>query len=325
MRVCVVGAGLAGALLTWRLAQSGATVDVITGRHRRTDATAASGGAVRAYEPDSELRRLAAASLAELLASPTLQDWGGYRSGQCTYLLGDHVDGGPDIADIDGAYLATASDLARDGWAGLRGTEAAVVETRAGYLDPDRLRTAILRDAASSPGVHVRDETLSTVQTGGYDAVVVAAGPWTAGLLRASGMPAGGLRTKSIQYAIHPATGWPDGAVVDVTGMYGVPTADGLLLGLATDRWDVDPDAPPFLASWQDEAVRLARERFPALRIGPATRHVGAADCYGDGPGLALHQAVGTVFTFTGGAGGSAKTALAASRQAADELLAARS
>jgi glycine/D-amino acid oxidase-like deaminating enzyme len=318
MRVCVVGGGLAGALLTWRLAESGAAVEVVTGPARPADATAASGGAVRAYESDAGQRRLAADSLAELLASPTLQNWSGYRPGQCTYLH----DGGaaPDVADIDGAHLLSAAELTREGWAGLRGTEVAVVETWAGNIDPDRLRAALLRDAASRPGVQVREETLPAIEVDRYDRVVVAAGPWTPGLLRASGWPGDRYRTKSIQYAVYPATGWPPSAIVDTTGMYGIPMVDGVLIGLATDRWDVDPASPPYSATWQAEAVRLARSRFPELRLGPASRQVGAVDCYADGPGLALRSVAGSVFTFTGGAGGSAKTALAASRRAAAEL-----
>jgi len=155
-----------------------------------------------------------------------------------------------------------------------------------------------------------------------YDRVVVAAGSWTAAVLRASGLPADGYRVKSIQYAIYPATGWPPTTVVDdVTGMYGLPDTDGyVLLGLATDRWDVEPDRPPFDPAVQEEAVRLAQARFPALRLGPPKRQVGSADCYAEDPMLMLRPVLGNVVTFTGGAGASVKTALAASRQAANEL-----
>ena len=60
-RICVVGAGLAGTLLAWRLARPdgrpGRQVDLVTGRSvwTREDATGVSGGVVRAFETDPRL------------------------------------------------------------------------------------------------------------------------------------------------------------------------------------------------------------------------------------------------------------------------------
>lgn len=51
---------------------------------------------------------------------------------------------------------------------------------------------------------------------------------------------------------------------------------------------------------------------------------VNSADCYADPPVLTLWSVLGSthrLFTFTGGSGGSVKTALAASRTAASDLL----
>ena len=71
--------------------------------------------------------------------------------------------------------------------------------------------------------------------------------------------------------------------------------------------------------------VRRPPARYSAGVHGPAASTtaspVSAADCYSDPPGLALRHVTGAMHTFTGGSGGAAKTALAASRIAARALL----
>lgn len=347
MRACIVGGGLAGSLLAWRLARAAAgwQVDVLRGERRRPDATAASGGAVRAYETDRDARRLAAASLVELLGSRTLRQWADFRQVESVYLrrTADHLEFA--VAEIGqflpgSAELVHASELERRGWADLHDGVAAVVERRAGYTSPDRLREAVLDDAVASRRVSVLDQAATGItphdsgtiscafadQRRDYDVVVVATGPWTSAWLRTRGLPAGGYRTKSIQYSLYPVEGWcPPQFVDEVTGLYGRPTPDGgLLMGLPTDEWDVDPDRSRLTPALHESAIRLAHARFPKLRIGPATRRVGSADCYSDGPTLSLRRlgdAGHHLFTFTGGAGGSAKTALAASLLAANQLV----
>nr|MDQ2814655.1 FAD-binding oxidoreductase [Actinomycetota bacterium] len=116
MRVLVVGGGLAGSLLAWRLAQRpGITIDLVTGRAGRggADATAASGGAVRAYDAWPEQCELAVASLAELLASPVLRQWAAYRETGFAYLLGNpaHADG-PEGTGRSGDDAARAAERA---------------------------------------------------------------------------------------------------------------------------------------------------------------------------------------------------------------------
>ena len=65
----------------------------------------------------------------------------------------------------------------------------------------------------------------------------------------------------------------------------------------------------------------------PPLTLGRVLTTVDATDCYCDPPVLALRPVAGEqgpIFTFTGGSGGSVKTALAASLQAAARLLGTR-
>jgi glycine/D-amino acid oxidase-like deaminating enzyme len=387
VRVLVIGGGLAGSLLAWRLAQQPDTaIEVRTGR-TEADATAASGGAVRAYDTLPEQRELAIASLVELLGSQVLRAWASYRETGFAYLRRSAAAPGPDaalaaeLAEIEralpgsaeltspaeafGASGASGASGAQDlgvggaeafrasggrgigvgadgpGWAG-DDTRVVVRERRAGQTSPDGLRDAVLADLAARPRAVLRDaplDRLTAAMAREYDAVVLAVGAWTPALLRASGLPAGGYRTRSIQYAVYDAgPARPPAFTDEQTGLYGLPTADGgLLLGVPTTEWDAPPGATSVTlprpdrttsrheqaASRPDPAARLAAECFPRLKLGDARRRVGAVDCYCDPPVLALRRVSGPVprlFTFTGGSGGCAKSALAASQRAADQL-----
>jgi hypothetical protein len=335
-------------LLAWQLARSapGEQVDLVLGNRCRADATAASGGAVRGYETDPRQRALALASLAELLASPTLRRWSGFRPAESFYLPerpGQRL--AAELAEIEAAVpgsasLVPAAELARRGWARLPAGAVAVRERRAGYLVPGRLRDAVLADGAGRRRVRLLPAALAAVRLRpgagvrcrvagrerDYDRLVIAAGAWTGAVLAMAGLPASGFRTKSIQYTVYRVDGWrPPMFVDEPLGCYGRPQArDQLLLGVPTDQWEVDPDRPPTTPELPDLAVHRARTRFPGLRIGPATRTVGSVDCYTDQPTLSLSAVPGTgdrAFTFTGGAGGCVKTALAASRDAAVRLI----
>lgn len=381
-RICVVGAGLAGTLLAWRLASRGGDVEVdlvdgVGGPGPARDATAASGGLVRGYETDAEQRRLATESLAELLGSAVLRGWSGYRRAGSAYVLrAGPAPSGPripaqaraeptavpddrlshltlddltaELADLHrlipgSARLAGPADLTAAGWSGLPPTAVAVLEDSAGFLSPDRFRAALLADFARgrrgsviegplqelAPAPHPHVLCGAGRRRHDYDLVVLATGAWTPTLLDRLGLAAADAaepRTKAIQYSIHRTRGRrPPPFVDETTGLYGRPTSGGgMLLGVPTSAWHVDADRVPADPTLPDEALRLARSRFPALRIGPAVRVTAAADCYTCPSGLALRAIPETgdrLFTFTGGSGGSAKTALAASGAAAGTLL----
>ena len=85
MRICVVGTGLAGSLLAWRLAAD-RTVRVDLAGSPAADATTASGGVARGFETLPEQRELALDSLRELLDSALLRAWSGYRETGSTYV-----------------------------------------------------------------------------------------------------------------------------------------------------------------------------------------------------------------------------------------------
>jgi glycine/D-amino acid oxidase-like deaminating enzyme len=355
MRVGVLGGGVAGALLGWRLAQQQGIEGVVIapGAARGRDATAASGGLVRGYEVEAQQRRLAIDSLLELLDDERLRSWAGFTPISSVYRPLDPAELAGVAAEIsarvpDSVELLSAAELTSRGWhlGGGNGRKGegregdgshgpiAIAERQAGYLDPDRFRSCLLADLAGRPNVRVLpDGAVTDVAPGEFrlagityqcDVVVLATGAWTPALLRAGGWDPGDLRTKAIQYAVYRTSGWRPPAFVDEpSGLYGKPTPDGLLLGLPTESWDVSPDDPGLDRALSRSACDLALSRFPQLRLEPGAEPVSAADCYCNSARLALRSVLRTenrLLTFTGGSGGAAKTALAASRQAAIQL-----
>ncbi|HTZ42488.1 MAG TPA: FAD-binding oxidoreductase [Jatrophihabitans sp.] len=342
MQVCVIGGGLAGTLLAWRLAgQPGVgSVLLAPGVPGAADATAASGGNVRAFEVDPAQRQLALQSMAELASDARLRDWSGFTGCGSLYLPAKAAGLAAAVAGINAvlagsASLVEAGQLAAAGWAGLAGDELAVRERCAGYLDPHRFRRSVLADLAGRARVELLPAgPVGELTAGGctlagrryvFDLGVIATGAWTPAVLRASGLDTAGLATKSIQYAIHRATGAPPtGFVDDRTELFGRPLpGDRLLLGLPTGGWAADPAGVPVDEALSARAAELAITRFPALRLHAAERPVTAVDCYAESGLLQLRpvpETDGRLLTFTGGSGGAAKTALAASRRAATQL-----
>jgi glycine/D-amino acid oxidase-like deaminating enzyme len=347
MRIAIVGAGLAGALLAVRLCQASSrpTVEILDGNApgaSGADATGASGGLVRGFERDPASGRLAVESLLELRASAVLREWSAYREIGSVYLLPGAADVGDGLAVVDhlvpgsATVLDRADLVARYPFQNLPGGVVGVRERWAGHISPARLRGEIMARLAAS-GVHVHRRPVRAVSvapavrtadgvTSHYDAVVVAAGAWTPALLASSGLDRAGLRTRQIQYSVHRGRPGSLGAFVDdTTGLYGRPLDDdgALLVGLPSTRWDVEPAAVEPDPALADAVGDQARRRLRVPLHGPATRVVASFDCYHEPPGLALRRCLpgSPLFTFTGGSGGAAKTALAASRAAAATLL----
>lgn len=323
MRIAVIGGGLAGAALAWRLAGDHrvAGVDIVTGT-RRVDASRASGGVVRSFEPHPVQRDLATESLLELRGDPLLQSWARYAEAGSLYVTTGRL---PATSDA-----LSARELTGRGWSGLPEDTRGVHEPRAGWIHPDAFRDALLADLRARRNVRAAAIDLQPGHLAGpRDAVVVAAGPWTPTVLRQLGLPAVGLRTKAIQYGVYRVNGWRPPCFVDETsGLYGRPVGTReLLLGVPTDGWDVAPDHSTPDLGLEARARRLASLRLPGLRLGRRSRLVASADCYHPEPYLALRPTGGStpagtpVLTFTGGSGGSAKTVLAASARAGAQLV----
>jgi glycine/D-amino acid oxidase-like deaminating enzyme len=323
MRICVIGGGIAGSLLAWRLAQHDVQVALVLGPRHHLDATAASGGVIRGYEPSAGRRELAIDSLLELAGDSRLRAWARYRQVSSVWAvrdLGTLCGAAAELGRVlpGSVELVSSDELAARGWAGLPELGGAICERQAGYLDPDALRAAVLTDLAGRANVSVHTQP----KPHRADATILAAGAWTPGLLEAMGRPAAGFRTKTVQYSVHRTGGWRPTAFADATtGLYGRPVAEGVLLGLPTDDWDVDPNRTRLDRSLVSRAAKIATVRFPHLELGPSIRQVSAADCYTELALLALRPAGERVYTFTGGSGGAAKSVLAASTRAATALL----
>ncbi|UUU30031.1 FAD-binding oxidoreductase [Streptomyces sp. CA-210063] len=333
-RVGVAGAGIAGTLLAWRLklADRSLRVELVDAGSPERGATGASGGLVRGYEPDLAQLDLAASTLAELRASRLLRAWSGYQETGSVYLQADPAD--PAAVEHLERLLPGSARACPPGEAPYMAARHAVVERHAGFISPRRLRDEVLADFVRSGGrlVHgtvggVRAGPGGTVswQVDGrrrhYHSGVLATGPWTPVLL-----PGDEYRTKLIQYGVYDATGTVPAPFVDeVTGLYGRPgPGSGILLGVPSDAYDVDPAALRPVPALVRRTTDLAARIFPDLGITGLRHIVVAADCYTAPPGLRLRPAppaVPHLFTFTGGSGGAAKTALAAARHAADRLL----
>jgi glycine/D-amino acid oxidase-like deaminating enzyme len=344
VHISVLGGGVAGALLAWRLAhqQNVDRVTIAPGAARRRDATAASGGAVRGFETDALQRRLAIDSLTELLADDRLRDWAGYTETGSLYRPADTTSIQTAAEEVsaalpDSVRLLSADELGERGWTGedLAGSGiVAVQERQAGYLNPERLRGCVLADLAARGDVEVLpDGGVAELAPGAFslagteysaDVLVLATGAWTPALLRAHGWDSTGLRTKAIQYTVFGINGWRPGTFVDeVSGLYGKPAGDGQLLGLPTQAWDVEPDGLEPDHALSDTVFELAQRRFPLLRLVTGAEPVAALDCYSTDSLLALRPVPETgdrLFTFAGGSGGAAKTVLAASARAAAQL-----
>src|SRR3712207_1216516 len=163
MRVLVMGSGLAGTLLTWRLAQHrDVAVDLAAGP-ARADATAVSGGVVRGYDPDPVQRRLALDSLVELREDLTLRRWSRLRLHTFVYVADPAPVDGDGLAEVNAALPGSvaalgAEELARSGWDGLGSGAGGILERRAGWIDPDGLRRSLLADLATRRTVRVTDE-----------------------------------------------------------------------------------------------------------------------------------------------------------------------
>jgi hypothetical protein len=309
------------------------------------DASRASGGMVRGFETDPAAATAAAESLVEIRGSTALSEWSGYRETGSVYLLAAGADPAPSMTVLDGllpksATLLDSAGLARAGLARdlpfrrLPSDVVGVVERRAGYISPHALRGGALAEATRLGAVPHRVAVSrvtedSAVRTADgtvrrYDTVVVAAGAWTPKILNDSDLPDDGLRTKQIQYSVCRAVGldYLVPFVDERTGLYGRWMRPGaFLLGLPSQRWDVNPDKVTRDLELAERVRRLAEETFGvSVRV---LRTVASFDCYRDPARLALRR-VGAgerLYTFTGGSGGAAKTVLADSRAAAHVLL----
>jgi sarcosine oxidase len=240
MRVAVIGGGAMGAATSWRLARRG--VDVVCfDRHSPPHAFGSTHG-------DSRIIRSAyfEGSFYVPLLHEAFALWRELESDSGAHLLtmtgalmigdasSDVVAGARASASehaLDAEFLDTAALKRRFRGHVVRDGDVAVLDRQAGVLNPEAAVTAML---AQAPQV-VRDTKVSSVAElrAEFDAVVVAAGPWTPELVE--WIPLTVERQVHVWFSIARDADWfgPDRFPAFVRQspeggfMYGIPSLDG--------------------------------------------------------------------------------------------------
>ncbi|MEU2952030.1 FAD-dependent oxidoreductase [Streptomyces xanthochromogenes] len=352
--VAVVGAGVVGSAVAAATAAAGARTALIDAGPAVPSATHWSGGIVRAYDPDPEMRALAVRSHQLLWgrSSGHARRYGFRRTGSLVLLgPGDLPEAVRGVVELQAggieAELLTVEDIA-DRWPQLAAEHAAgaVWEPGGGCADP-RLTTSEYRRQALATGAQVLDDARvfalephplgALVRLDGSSvlahSVVVAAGSGTPALL-AERLPAGAGTaepvTRRIRYGYFDRGGRALPALVDlVTGVWGRPMpeepgAGTLLVGRPVDEWGVPPGGGTQLTPEQVEYVRDgASTVWPWLREARCLGGRHGTDLYRkDGPLLGVVPGEPWTVVAACWSGGGFKTAPAAAESAAEKVLA---
>jgi glycine oxidase len=306
MKVVVIGAGIAGLSIGWRLAQEGADVTVLERAQVGNGATAASAGMIaaaaemgQAETPETALAARANAlwpTFAQELEKQSGVPIGYKKSGSLMVALkgeprgrhrpsgeepgqNPHAQGG-DIAMLDAAQARELEPLLTDN------VEGALWAPNESQVDSQALCRAAAVAFVRAGGKVLSNETVVRIETDGSrvtgaltpfafhraDAFVLAAGAWTA---RIEGLPPG------VMPPVIPIKGEivvlapPKGAavprhVVWGNGIYIVPRGDRVLLGATVERAGFD-------TKLSEEAYRWLRGKssvvMPALAEWSVSEH----------------------------------------------------
>ncbi|MDB5072322.1 MAG: hypothetical protein JWM87_3433 [Candidatus Eremiobacteraeota bacterium] len=344
-RTVVIGGGIVGSAIAHRAAEAGLAVTLLERERIGSGATAISGGIVRSYHDDPLVASRAA------LGNARYRDLARAPGGDCGYratgLL--YFDAGAPLHAMrnavrrldpsgDLALEAIGADEGRRRFGAFRWDDVAgaVHEPYGGYVDPVRASRAFAHAALAHGAqvwegtralrIVVADGVVRAVETSfgtiAADAVIVAAGAWSAALLRDAGVDLP-LRTRRVQafiFALPAPDAIPCAFYDATTGVYGRPHAGGqYLIGFPVLEWDVDPDAvapvdPDGLDALRDAVLRrLHHDPTREPRGGRC-----AFDAYEPAErGIAGATGIGGLFVATGWSGGGVKAAPAA----ADEIL----
>lgn len=171
--VLVVGGGLIGSSIAWRLAQAGLQVTLVDAGNLGGEASTAGAGmlapASEATKPSRWLElgveslRLYPKFLEELQAETGREVE--YSVCGCTYL-----DPGADVDRLEALHRSAGMRVARK--------DDALFYPEEGIIDPGALLRS-LRHAVEKRGVRVEHQLLSEVRAEQYRAVVIAAGAWS--------------------------------------------------------------------------------------------------------------------------------------------------
>lgn len=291
MRVGVIGGGAMGSAAAWRLAARG--VDVVCfDRHSPPHVLGSSHGESRIirtayfeapwyvpllHEAFALWRELEATTGADLLTVTGALMIGAESS--------DVVRGALESARTHELEVdVMTSDIVRDRYPGhvLNDDDIGVLDRQAGFVRPEAAVEAMLSQVPD-----VRHETAITDVHGlldRFDAVVVAAGPWTPELV--DWIPLKIERQVLAWFAIELGADWltPDRFPVfiresDATDVYGFPTLDGVSVKVARHHGGVATD-PDHVERQVDDADLNPLKRYVAHYMkGVSTDVVRSATC----------------------------------------------
>ncbi|MFI1508874.1 NAD(P)/FAD-dependent oxidoreductase [Streptomyces sp. NPDC020597] len=344
--VAIVGAGIIGLASAERLTAHGVSVIVVDDA-RAQGATPASGGLIRAFDPDGTYAAWAVESHARYLERGWHGSWPAVR-GDGSLTLIDRQDltrVEPRINAVRAAGLPVevlaADDVARRcPHLTVPGHLLGVLEPNAGWLPAGDVIRAMHRDAGAGLRLH-RARALSLKHTSRRiegvrtsdgnvhaAAVLLAAGVGSTHLARTAGVRLP-LRTRAVSYCLfrtEDATGLP--TMVDrTTGAWlrRWGTGHTVLAGVASTRTDVPARTRDGVDASEEDRIRaVVAQRFPHLAEAPAVGGVTAYDAMATTGGPATvtswSRPSGLV-TAAGWNGGGFKLAPAVGRRAADHLL----
>lgn len=350
-RVVVIGRGIAAASLVWRLAQNHAVQVVCIGMSAANAATRLSGGAIRRYERDEELRALATESYHELFASPPMREASSFRPATALLAFEPDDQDAERHADLpsEEGYEFFNHREGHDVF-GLQVSANSIVvrDMQAGTIDVSGLATYLFARAAQM-GAEIIETPVAGITDsqgilaacgpdGSYtgDKVVVALGAWTPGFLKSSRITAAPILIRRVRYYLFGSANLPMAHfMVDPLGVFGRPAERGTwLIGRSTNEWLDEPDTQcgcgPMSTIPCDACVETVNDctatltaAFPRSAPSGLLAVVNGVDSYRRRPGLSMrHTGLPNVYTYCGGSGLAAKSALAASRLAVGELLA---
>ena len=348
--VIVVGGGILGATTFWELARESIDVLLLEARGFGGESTAKSAAIVRCHYSHPEVVRMAVRSREALRQLPLrLECEPVYRRTGWLFLVDEAAAplaiANAGMQDEEGLDTVEVEDL-QELLPGVdeRGIAYALHEPDSGYADPvattdayvraGRRERGVAREHCAVESIEVEDGKVRGVRIAGErlgcDAVVLAAGPWSAKLAATAGveLPLEITREQDVVFETAPEPSVPCAVSSQVDRVYMRPEGDGRVLvgrGYPKEYERADPDR-------YDEGVDAAFERDVRERV--ATRvprlaqmravggHVGLYDVAPDWhPLLGPVPGVEGLHLATGGSGHCFKLAPAIGELVASELL----
>lgn len=277
--VVVVGGGILGATTFWELAREDVDVLLLEARGFGEQSTGKSAAIVRCHYSNPEVVRMAVRSREALRRLPLLLDCEPVYTRTGWLFLVDEADAPHALANAEmqeeeGLDTVDVDDL-QEVLPGVEeeGIAFALHEPDSGFADPvattkayveaGRRAGGVARDATPVESIEVKAGTVRGVRAGGElvecDALVVAAGPWSAKLAAGAGveLPLEITREQDVVFETVPEPSIPCSVSSQVDRVYLRPDGDGRLLagrGFPKDYERADPDA-------YDEGVDASFER----------------------------------------------------------------